>query len=337
MESATLQRRPPLPAVLQAGLVALLFAIAAASWAVTDDRMGGMDAGPGTDLGEFGWFVGAWVTMMAAMMFPSISPMVLAYARRQRQSGTAALGAGAGPTAIFVAGYLVVWTTVGIAAYALIEGVRSLELGFLAWDRAGPYVAGAVILGAGAYQLTRLKDSCLRRCRDPHAFLTEHWRPGPAGALRMGIEHGSFCVGCCWALMAALLALGVMSIAWMVLIAALIAAEKLLPWGTVANRGIAVFLAVLGIALAVAPEDVPGLTIPGSPEAVRAMEAMGMEAEGGAMEMESEGMGSEGGAMEMKSEGMGSDGGAMEMKSEGMGSEGGAMEMKNRDGGMDGR
>jgi predicted metal-binding membrane protein len=311
MESATLRPRPALPGVLQAGLVALLFAIAAASWALTDDRMGAMDAGPGTDLGGFGWFVGVWVTMMTAMMFPSIAPMVLTYARIQRQSGTAGPGVGAGPTAIFVAGYLVVWTAVGVLGYALIEGVRSLELGFLGWDRAGPYVAGAVILGAGAYQLTRLKDSCLRRCRDPRAFLTEHWRPGPVGALRMGIEHGSFCVGCCWALMAALLALGVMSIAWMVLIAALIAAEKLLPWGALVNRGIAVLLAVLGIALAVAPEDVPRLTIPGSPEAVRAMEAMGMEAEGGAMEMEN--------------------GGQMEMEDQG-----GAMEMENRGGAMDG-
>jgi predicted metal-binding membrane protein len=322
MESATLQRRPPLSGVLQAGLVALLLALAAASWALTDDRMGGMDAGPGTDLGGLGWFVGVWVTMMAAMMFPSIAPMVLAYARIQRQSGTAGRGAGSGPTAIFVAGYLIVWTAVGVLGYALIEGVRSLEIGFLEWDRAGPYIAGAVILGAAAYELTSLKDSCLRRCRNPQEFLTERWRPGPAGALRMGIGHGAFCVGCCWALMAALLALGVMSITWMVLIAALIAAEKLLPWGTVVNRGIAVFLAVLGIALAVVPEDVPALTIPGSPEAMRAMEAMGMEAEGGAMEMEDRG------------EGMGMEdrGGAMEMEDRG-----GAMEMEERGGAMDGQ
>jgi predicted metal-binding membrane protein len=331
MESATLRHRPPLSGMLQAGLVALLLALAAASWVLTDDRMGGMDAGPGTDLGGLGWFVGVWVTMMAAMMFPSIAPMVLAYARIQRQSGVAGPGASV-DTVIFVAGYLIVWTTVGVLGYALIEGVRSLELGFVEWDRAGPYIAGAVILGAAAYELTSLKDSCLRRCRAPDSFLTERWRPGPAGALGMGIGHGTFCVGCCWALMAALLALGVMSITWMVLVAALIAAEKLLPWGTVVNRGIAVFLAVLGITLAAVPEDVPGLTIPGSPEAVRAMEAMGMEAEGGGMEMESDGMGSEGGAMEMESDGMGSEGGAMEMKDRG-----GGMEMEDRGGGMDGQ
>ena len=108
----------------------------------------------------------------------------------------------------------------------------------------------------------------------------------------MGIEHGAWCVGCCWALMAALFALGVMSLGWMALIAALIATEKLLPWKAVANRGIAVLLAVLGLAVAFAPEDVPGLTLPDSPEAAEAMEAMGMEGET-EMEMEGGGAGME--------------------------------------------
>ena len=161
--------------------------------------------------------------------------------------------------------------------------MRSLDLGFLAWDELGPYIAGGVILGAALYQLTPVKDSCLRQCRRP-GMLLEHWRPGRVGALRMGVEHGGFCVGCCWGLMAALFALGVMSVSWMFIVAALIAVEKLLPWKTVANRGIAVVLAALAIAVAFAPGDVPGLTIPGSPEAAGAMEGMGMESEG----MESE-------------------------------------------------
>jgi len=159
--------------------------------------------------------------------------------------------------------------------YALVEGVRSLDLGVLAWDEAGPYVAGGAILGAAVYQLSPLKNRSLRRCRNARAFVSDHWRPGPAGALRMGIEHGRVCVGSGWALMAALFALGVMSVGWMVLVAALIATEKLLPWRTVATRGIAVLLAVLGIALAFAPEDVPGLTVPGS--SAPAMEEMGLE------------------------------------------------------------
>ena len=107
-------------------------------------------------------------------------------------------------------------------------------------------------------------------------FLLSAWRPGRLGAMRMGVEHGAWCVGCCWALMAALFALGVMSIAWMALIAALIAIEKLLPWRVLANRGVALLLVALGIAVAFAPDRVPGLTLPDSPQAARAMQSMGM-------------------------------------------------------------
>jgi predicted metal-binding membrane protein len=266
MEAASLSRTPPRSGPVKVGVVASLLVVAAGAWAVTGDRMGGMDAGPGTELGGLGWFAVVWVTMMAAMMLPSIAPMVLAYARGQ-----------IGATPAFVAGYLLTWAAVGVLGYALVEGVRSLDLGVLAWDEAGPYVAGGAILAAAIYQLSPLKNRSLRRCRNPRAFVSEHWRPGPVGALRMGIEHGRVCVASSWALMAALFALGVMSVGWMVLVAALIATEKLLPWRTVATRGIAVLLAVLGIALAFAPEDVPGLTVPGSSDAAPAMEEMGME------------------------------------------------------------
>jgi predicted metal-binding membrane protein len=263
---ATLGRTPPRPGPVQLGLVASLLVVAAGAWAVTGDRMGGMDAGPGTELGSLGWFAVVWVTMMAAMMLPSIAPMVLAHARVQ-----------IGATPAFVAGYLLTWAAVGMLGYALVEGVRSLDLGVLAWDEAGPYVAGGAILTAAIYQLSPPKNRNLRRCRNPRAFVSEHWRPGPVGALRMGIEHGRMCVASSWALMAALFALGVMSVGWMVLVAALIATEKLLPWRTAATHGIAVLLAVLGIALALAPEDVPGLTVPGPSDAAPAMEEMRME------------------------------------------------------------
>jgi predicted metal-binding membrane protein len=266
MEAATLARTPQRSGPVQLALVAALLAVAAGAWAVTGDRMGGMDAGPGTELGGLGWFAVVWVTMMAAMMLPSIAPMVLVHARVR-----------IGATPAFVAGYLLTWGAVGALGWVLVEGVRSLELGVLAWDEAGPYVAGGTILGAAIYQLSTPKQRSLRRCRDPRAFFSEHWRPGRVGALRMGIEHGRVCVGSSWALMATLFALGVMSVGWMVLVAALIAAEKLLPWRTVATRPIAILLAVLGITLAFAPEDVPGLTIPGSPAAMEAMERMGTE------------------------------------------------------------
>jgi predicted metal-binding membrane protein len=263
--AATLRRTPPLPTVVQGALIAALLAVAAVCWAITDDRMGGMDAGPGTPLGGFGWFLVVWVTMMAAMMLPSLAPVALGHARIER----AAAGAAAMVTTIaFVAGYVASWAAVGALGYAIVEGVRSLDVGFLSWDSAGQYAAGAVIVGAGLYQLTGPKDVCLRHCRNPQ-MLVEDWRPGPLGALRMGIDHGGYCVGCCWAMMAALFALGVMSVGWMAFVAALIAIEKLLPWRLVANRSIAIVLAVLGLAVAFVPDSVPGLTIPGGSDSMQ--------------------------------------------------------------------
>jgi predicted metal-binding membrane protein len=152
-----------------------------------------------------------------------------------------------------------VWLAAGLLAYALIEGVRSLGLGLIAWDSAGRYVAGGVIVGAALYEFTPMKARCLRHCRDSR-LLSQ--RPGALGALAMGVEQGGFCVGCSWALMAALFALGVMSIGWMVLIAALIAFEKLLPWEVIPTGATAALLVVLGVAVMFFPDQVPGLTIP---------------------------------------------------------------------------
>jgi len=248
---------------LGVGLVAGLIAFAAAAWVLTSGTMSGMDMGPGGDLGSLSFYVSAWVVMMAAMMFPSISPMVRTYALVER-SRRARRGLGEPTAAIvaFVAGYLFIWTGFGLAAYVILELVRALGIEALSWDAAGPYLAGGVIFAAAIYQLTPLKDACLSRCRGPLDFLIERWRDGVGGALRLGVEHGAWCVGCCWALMAALFALGAMSIAWMVLIAAMIAVEKLLPSKRLANRGIAVVLAALGLAVAFAPGSVPGLTLP---------------------------------------------------------------------------
>jgi predicted metal-binding membrane protein len=183
----------------------------------------------------------------------------------------------AGLTALFVGGYLVSWTAAGVVGYAIFEAGRAAFGDAFSWDNAGPYLAGAVIAGAAVYQLTPLKDVCLRHCRSPLSFLMMHSKPGRLGAVRMGIEHGGFCVGCCWMLMAAMFALGVMSLGWMAFIAALIAVEKLLPWRELANRGIAVLLLVLGLSVAFSAESVPGLTLPDSPEAARAMRAMDMQ------------------------------------------------------------
>jgi len=148
---------------------------------------------------------------------------------------------------------------------------RSLDGGFFTWDRGGRWAAAAVLLVAALYELTSRKGACLTRCRCPGGFLLERWRDGRRGALRMGIEHGVWCLGCCWALMAALFALGAMSVAWMVLISALIAAERLLPWRMLATSCVASVLAAIAIGVAAAPASVPALTIPGSPTATRAM------------------------------------------------------------------
>jgi predicted metal-binding membrane protein len=260
--AASLRRAPPLPELIRFALIGTLLLLAVVGWLVTDERMAGMDMGPGTDPGTLGFWVSAWIVMMGAMMFPSIAPMVLMYARIQEGKRAKGQAAPFGATPLFIGGYLLAWTGAGLAGYAILALGHELSPGFLAWDEAGPYVAGGVILAAAIYQLTPLKDVCLSKCRDPFTFMLTAWRSGRVGALRMGLEHGGWCVGCCWALMAALIALGVMSVGWMIFVAALIALEKLLPWKAVANRTVAVLLAVLGLAVAFAPEDVPGLTVP---------------------------------------------------------------------------
>ncbi len=221
-----------------------------------------MDAGPGTDLGTLGFYTGVWVVMMAAMMLPSVWPMAAAYAGRTERRAASAL---------FVAGYLGVWTLFGLVAYAVFDGVKAISDGTFAWHNGGRDLAGGVLLLAAAYQLTPLKRESLSRCRSPLRFFRETWRDGTAGALRLGIVHGAWCVGCCWALMAALFALGIMSIGWMLFVSALIAAEKLLPWRRIALWGVVVLLVALGIGLIVSPSDVPGLTVPGAHPAMSMM------------------------------------------------------------------
>jgi predicted metal-binding membrane protein len=240
----------------------VLIAVAAACWAITADRMQSMMMGPahpGTDLGALGWFAGVWVTMMAAMMLPSLVPMAQTFAGASRRSGASMPTA---TTSVFTFGYLLTWAAAGVLAYGVIQSARAVGVSWLAGDRGGPYVAGGVIVAAAMYELTPIKSKCLSHCRNPH-LLTRRWRPGARGALAMDVEHGGFCVGSSWALMAVLFAVGVMNVTWMIVMAAVVAIEKLLPWNGVAIGAIAVFIAALGLAVALAPGSVPGLTIPG--------------------------------------------------------------------------
>jgi predicted metal-binding membrane protein len=174
-----------------------------------------------------GLWIGAWTVMMAAMMLPSTSPLVLLYARQSTALSSTLL----------TAGYVAVWAGVGLAAYGIDMRLPD----------PGNAVVGAVLIGAGLYQLTPLKTACLTRCRNPADFLVTHWRRGRAGALRLGVEHGAYCVGCCWALMGVLIVAGSMGLAWVVAIALVVAGEKLLPTGQLLGRLGGVGLLIAGI------------------------------------------------------------------------------------------
>ena len=151
------------------GLIVLLLALAAVAWWSTADRMAGMDEGPGTDLGALGWFLGVWVVMMAAMMFPSVAPTVALYSRMTRRRTPAA------PLA-FVAGYLLTWTAAGLLAYGLLDLGRAVLGDELAWNNSGRWVAGGTLVLAAAFELTPVKDVCLAKCRSPLGFRIGSWR-----------------------------------------------------------------------------------------------------------------------------------------------------------------
>ncbi len=237
------------------GLVAVLFAMAGTGWWWTAHQMHGMDTGPWSALGGFGWFLGVWVVMMAAMMLPSVAPTVALYSRMTR-SRSALL------PSVFVGGYLATWAVAGLAAFGVGQLASGVAGADLEWAHAGRVLAGVTLLVAAGYQISPFKDACLGRCRSPLGMLLGSWRDGASGALRMGIKNGAWCAGCCWALMASLFALGVMSLLWMAVVAGVIAIEKTLPRARAATYGTAVVLLALGVMVLAAPSAVPGLTIP---------------------------------------------------------------------------
>jgi len=174
--------------------------------------------------------VSMWWVMMVAMMLPAAAPVILLYAKA---SPRGANGAPA-PTGHFLAGYLAVWALFAVLAAALQLAFQ--QLGAMTADTMSStarWFSAAVLIAAGLYQLSPLKEACLAHCRNPAQFLSRHYRPGRAGALRMGVGHGAFCVGCCWLLMALLFVGGVMNLAWIALLTLLVAAEKLLPGGRI--------------------------------------------------------------------------------------------------------
>jgi predicted metal-binding membrane protein len=237
-------------------IVVPLFVLAGLAWWSTAKQMAGMDAAPGTDLGTLGWFIGVWVVMMVAMMFPSVAPTVALYARMTRQRSPVR-------PLLFTAAYLLVWSAVGLLSYVSFELGKAWFGVHLSWSTGGRWLAAAVLAAAAIYELTPLKKVCLSKCCSPIGLL-HSWRDGSTGAIDMGARHAAWCIGCCGALMAALFALGVMSIVWMAVIAALITAEKVIPWRRLV-RGVT-FAILLGLAtmMVVAPQALPGLVVPGS-------------------------------------------------------------------------
>ena len=249
------------------GMVAALLAASGLAWWSTADRMAGMDSGPGTALGSPGWFTGVWATMMAAMMLPSLAPTAAVFAALVRRELSRVV--------LFGGGYLLVWSVAGIGAYCLFELGKTLFAGSLAWHSGGRWFAAGILAVAAVYQLTPLKRTFLLRCRSPLGFLDTSWQSTRPGALVMGLRNGGWCLGCSWALMAALFALGVMSLTWMGLVAVLVALKKVGPWGSGASWATAGVLVVLAAAILAVPHQVPGFVVPGSPASLHMMKAMG--------------------------------------------------------------
>lgn len=186
-----------------------------------------------------------WAVMMVAMMTPSAAPMILLHAAIIRKRPEPARPAQA--TAAFTAGYIAVWIGFSALATTLQWGLEQAALLSPMMASTSPYLGGALLIGAGAYQVTPLKHACLQHCRSPVQFLTSHWRRDTGGAFRIGLAHGLYCLGCCWALMALLFVGGVMNLLWIAAIALFVLAEKMVPHGILLSRATGGLLAVSGV------------------------------------------------------------------------------------------
>jgi predicted metal-binding membrane protein len=218
-------------------------------------RMAGMDMSPGIAMPQMrtwgvvdlGLVFVMWAVMMVAMMVPSASPLILmvAAANRKRRGRDDPLV----PTGVFLTGYLAVWTAFSVAATATQWGLHTTALLSPAMVGTSPVLGGLLLLTAGLFQFTSLKQACLTYCRSPLGFVMGHWREGSVGALRMGLEHGLYCVGCCWVLMVLLFVAGVMNLLWVAAISLFVLAERVLPKGALIGRfgGVALVVAALAM------------------------------------------------------------------------------------------
>ncbi|KRB20691.1 MULTISPECIES: DUF2182 domain-containing protein [Mesorhizobium] len=242
-------------------LLALLIAIAAAAWALLVWQRMGMDADMRMEMGSLTMgmkaplFLAVWMIMMIAMMFPTAAPMILTF--HQVQAGKQSRGETFVSSWVFVAGYMLVWGVMGAVAFAGAAGAEMLAGRAGLSTAAAARIGGALLMIAGAYQLSPLKDLCLAKCRTPIGFILTAWRDGHWGAVRMGLEHGLFCLGCCWLLFLALFPLGIMNVAAMAVVTLLVLAEKTLPSGEGIAKLSGVALLLYGAAVLVFPQALP--------------------------------------------------------------------------------
>ena len=233
-------------------VVAALAALLAAAWlyllagaGMPSDHMEGMAMArmrAQWSPGYFALMAAMWAVMMAAMMLPSATPMILVHASIYRRRAGAALQA----TLLFALGYLAVWFAFSLAATAAQWALAEAALLSPALATSSKALAGALLIAAGVYQWTPLKETCLRRCRSPLDFVMFYWREGALGSFLMGLRHGAFCVGCCWLVMALLFVGGLMNLLWVAGIAAFVLVEKLAPAGHWIGRAAGLLLIAWG-------------------------------------------------------------------------------------------
>lgn len=236
------------------GATLVLLAVLAWGYLAAGDSSGGMTMpeASGAGLSSPGLLAAGvimWTIMMVAMMLPGATPMIMTYVRVHQRRATARRAVA--PTWLFVAGYLCVWTGFGIVAAVSQWMLHQHALMTSAMGHVGPVLGGILLVIAGAFQFSRLKEACLSKCRSPVGFLMTEWRDGKAGAFMMGARHGVFCTGCCWALMLLMFAGGVMSLAWMGALALFFLVEKLVPRPRLFSRTTGALLIAAGILTAV--------------------------------------------------------------------------------------
>jgi predicted metal-binding membrane protein len=250
------------PTILEAALrkdrlvVALgLLALTGLAWAYLVHSASVMPGRPGMamampvaapwSIGQVAGLALMWVVMMIAMMLPSVAPVILLFAsvsRRRKMQGVPAT-----PVSVFTLGYLLAWTGYAVLAAFTQSALHSTAVLSATMASRSPLLGGGLLLLAGLYQWLPVKEACLSHCRSPLGFFSSEWREGVSGALVMGFRHGSYCVGCCWALMGLLFVAGVMNLFWVVVIAGFVLAEKVVPHGRLIGRITGALLAVWGL------------------------------------------------------------------------------------------